>query len=107
MSDEEYGDSGGGTETLTRDSVETKEPAMYRVLLLNDNYTTMDFVVAILENVFRKSPAEATQIMLKVHNQGRGLAGTYPKDIAEAKVETVHARAMQEGHPLKCTIEKE
>lgn len=105
--DSEEHDGSGGTQTVSRERVKLKEPVMYRVILLNDDYTTMDFVVAILETVFRKSPAEATQIMLKVHNHGRGLAGVYPKDIAEAKVEVVHRRAEEDGHPLKCTLEED
>lgn len=94
-----------GTETVTRDDTRLKEPSLYRVFLLNDDYTTMDFVVAILETVFKKSPAEAVQIMLQVHQRGQGVCGVFPKQIAEAKAALVHDRAQREGHPLRCTIE--
>ena len=83
------------------------EPPMYRVLLLNDDYTTMDFVVDVLMSVFQKSPGEATRIMLNVHRSGFGVCGIYSFEIAETKVETVHALAHERGFPLKCTMEKE
>jgi ATP-dependent Clp protease adaptor protein ClpS len=86
---------------------ETKEPSLYRVILLNDNYTTMDFVIRVLETVFNKPPAEATQIMLSVHKKGTGLCGVYTREIAEMKVITVHDLASQSGFPLKCIMEKE
>ncbi len=85
---------------------EIEEPPKYRVLLHNDDYTTMDFVVKILEEVFHKSPAEATAIMLHVHNHGVGVCGIYPAEIAETKVDTVHARARAAGFPLLATMEK-
>ena len=102
-----HDDNQGGIETITRDKISTREPKMYRVILLNDDFTTMDFVVAILETVFKKSPAEAVQIMLQVHNKGRGLCGVYAKQIAEAKVEQVHKKARAAGYPLRCTFEEE
>ena len=83
------------------------EPPMFRVLLLNDDYTTMDFVITILMGVFSKSPEEATRIMLNVHQQGVGICGVYPFEIAETKVDTVHALARDNGFPLRCTMEKE
>ncbi len=86
---------------------ETKEPSLYRVILLNDNYTTMDFVIRVLETVFTKPPAEAIQIMLSVHKKGSGLCGVYTREIAEMKVITVHDLASQSGFPLKCIMEKE
>lgn len=95
-----------GSETVTRERVRTKRPRLYKVLLLNDDYTSMDFVVSILETIFKKSPAEAVQIMLQVHNDGRGLCGMYAKQIAEAKVELVHKRARAEGFPLRCMMEE-
>ncbi len=84
-----------------------KRPALYRVFLLNDDYTTMDFVVSILENIFRKNPVEATQIMLHVHRNGRGLAGVYSREIAETKIASVHEMSQKNGFPLKCMMEKE
>ena len=86
---------------------ETKEPSLYKVILLNDDYTTMDFVVRILETVFSKPPAEATRIMLSVHKKGSGLCGVYTREIAETKVVAVHDLAGQSGFPLKCIMEKE
>ncbi|MCO6429845.1 MAG: ATP-dependent Clp protease adapter ClpS [Deltaproteobacteria bacterium] len=97
----------GGVETISREKISTKEPKMYKVILLNDDFTSMDFVVSILETIFKKSPAEAVQIMLQVHNHGQGLCGVYAKQIAEAKVEQVHRRARSEGFPLRCTFEED
>lgn len=85
----------------------TKKPSLYRVFLLNDDYTTMEFVVHVLETVFHKAAAEATQIMLHVHKKGRGLAGIYPKDIAETKVSATEEMARTDGFPLRCEIERE
>ena len=84
----------------------SEEPHLYHVLLLNDDYTTMDFVVQILEQVFHKNPVEATSIMLKVHKEGVGLCGTYTREIAETKVMLVHSKAAEAGFPLKATMEK-
>jgi ATP-dependent Clp protease adaptor protein ClpS len=84
-----------------------KEPSMYKVLLLNDDYTTMDFVVEVLRFVFHKSVEDATQIMLNVHHNGVGLCGVYPFEVAETKVNTVNALARERGFPLKCTMERE
>lgn len=80
---------------------------MYKVLLHNDDYTTMDFVVEILVAVFQKSPEEATRIMLNVHELGIGICGVYTCEVAETKVETVHTLAQENGFPLKCSMEKE
>ena len=77
-----------------------------RVFLMNDDYTPMEFVVEVLMNIFGKSEAEAVHIMLKVHVEGSGLAGVYPFEIAETKVEEVHDRARAEGHPLKAVLEE-
>lgn len=86
---------------------ETKEPSLYRVILLNDDYTTMEFVIHVLETVFHKSPVEATQIMLNVHKKGAGLCGVYTREIAETKVVAVHDMAVKNKFPLKCTMEME
>lgn len=79
---------------------------MYKVVLLNDDYTTMDFVIQVLENIFQKSPAEAFQIMMHVHRQGRGIAGVYPWELAETKADTVRSLASEAGFPLRATIEE-
>ena len=84
-----------------------REPFMYKVLIHNDDYTTMEFVVAILMSVFNKSMEEATIIMLNVHKKGVGLCGVYTYEVAETKVNTVHTVARKEGFPLKCTMEKD
>jgi len=86
---------------------ELLEPPMYKVFLLNDDYTTMDFVVEVLMFVFQKSLEEATQIMLNIHKRGMGLCGIYSFEIAETKVDTVHTFARERDFPLKCTMETE
>ena len=86
---------------------ETKEPLPYKVILLNDDYTTMEFVVHVLETVFNKTMAEATQIMLNVHKRGSGLCGVFTREIAETKVIAVRDLAIKNGFPLKCIMEKE
>jgi len=96
-----------GGEVLERTRQETKKPELFRVLLLNDDYTTMDFVVEILENVFNKTPAEAYRIMMAVHTQGQGLCGVYPFEVAETKVATVVDRARENGFPLRAAMEPE
>jgi len=96
-----------GGEVLERTRQQTKEPERYLVLLLNDDYTTMDFVVEVLESIFNKSPAEAFRIMMQVHTQGKGLCGMYPFEIAETKVATVEELARDNGFPLKAVLEKE
>lgn len=85
----------------------TRKPAQYKVFLLNDDYTPMDFVIQILETFFKKSHEEATRIMLHVHRRGAGLCGVYTLEIAETKVAQVLAAARQAQHPLQCTMEKE
>ena len=94
------------SDTAVQERVRTQKPKMYRVLLLNDDFTTMEFVVEILEVIFFKSPAEATQIMLQVHKAGRGVAGIFSKQIAEAKIDQVHRQARNEGFPLRCVMEE-
>ncbi len=84
----------------------TKTPSMYRVLLLNDDFTPMDFVIRILQKFFAKNMTEATQVMLQVHQQGAGVAGVFTYEIAETKVYQVNQFAKQHQYPLKCTMEK-
>jgi len=86
---------------------ETKKPSLYKVYLLNDDYTPMEFVVQILENLFNKSHEEATRIMLHVHRRGAGLCGVYTFEIAETKIAQVLMAARAAQHPLQCTMEKE
>ncbi len=90
---------------LTKDVIETREPSMYKVLLHNDDYTTMEFVIAILESVFQKSTPDATKIMLNVHNEGVGVAGVYTKEICETKISVVHLLAKKNEFPLRCSME--
>jgi len=85
----------------------SQEPPMYKVLLLNDDYTTMDFVVQILTTVFNKSAEDATRITLNVHRKGFGLCGVYVYEVAETKIETVHILARGSEFPLKCVMEKD
>ena len=90
----------------SRTEDEVDEPSMYRVHLLNDDYTTMEFVVDILMSVFSKSVEDAYGIMLKVHREGIGLCGIYTLEVAETKLNTVHRLAQEDGFPLKCSMER-
>jgi len=99
-------DSGFEGEVLTKSAEEAKEPDEYRVLLLNDDYTTMEFVVSVIMTVFHKPLPEAAKIMLDVHKKGKGTVGVYSYDIAATKISQVHQLARQNGFPLKCTMEK-
>jgi ATP-dependent Clp protease adaptor protein ClpS len=92
-------------ELLEEAEKELKEPDMYNVVLHNDDYTTREFVVEVLQVVFHKPAIEATRIMLDVHKKGRGVVGVYTWDIAQTKVATVHKMAKEREYPLKCTIE--
>jgi ATP-dependent Clp protease adaptor protein ClpS len=94
-----------GRTVLEKTRTQAIEPELYAVLLLNDDYTTMDFVVQVLESVFNKQPAEAFRIMMLVHTTGQGLCGTFPFDVAETKVATVHALAAERGYPLRAVLE--
>jgi ATP-dependent Clp protease adaptor protein ClpS len=98
--------SQGETETQTATRTRVERPPLYRVLLHNDDYTPMGFVVAILRDIFRRDEAESVRIMLHVHKRGVGVAGVYPHQVAETKVHKVHETAKAEGHPLKCTMEE-
>lgn len=101
MSHREDGD------VVTKKKIKVKKPRRYKVIFLNDDYTPMDFVVRVLETVFHKSVAESAEIMLRVHNNGAGIAGVYTKEVAETKLEQTLKWARQEGHPLALTIEPE
>lgn len=90
----------------TRERSEIQEPSLHKVLLHNDDYTSMEFVVAILEKVFRKNTSEASKIMLNVHQDGIGIAGVYTYEICETKVAIVHDLARQSEFPLRCSIER-
>ena len=94
------------SEVLIGDEEEVKEPGDYAVVLLNDDYTTRDFVVEILMLIFHKNLEEATRIMLNVHHKGRGAAGVYTWDIAQTKSDQVHTLAKQYDYPLKCIVEE-
>ncbi len=100
-------DGGPGTGVVTRTRQKTKKPSMYKVLLLNDDYTPMEFVVHVLERFFGKGREEATRIMLHVHQKGVGVCGVYTYEVAETKVTQVMDFARQHQHPLQCTMEKE
>jgi ATP-dependent Clp protease adaptor protein ClpS len=100
-------DDGVGTDLITKTKPKTKKPSLYKVLLLNDDYTPMEFVVLVLEHFFNKSREDATRIMLHVHQKGVGICGVYTFEVAETKVAQVMDFARQHQHPLQCTMEKE
>jgi ATP-dependent Clp protease adaptor protein ClpS len=95
-----------GDTVLEKTKPKVKKPPLYKVILHNDDYTTMQFVVDILEGVFNKSPAEAFRIMMHVHTQGHGVCGSYSYEIAETKVSLVHDRAKESGFPLRASMEE-
>jgi ATP-dependent Clp protease adaptor protein ClpS len=109
MSNGGRGIGGGGTltEGVTKTKAKTEKPSLYKVLLLNDDYTPMEFVVHVLERFFNKNQEDATRIMLHVHHHGVGVCGIYPFEVAETKVAQVIDFARQHQHPLQCTMEKE
>jgi ATP-dependent Clp protease adaptor protein ClpS len=100
------GGPGSGTVVIARPKTQVRHPNMYRVLLLNDDYTPMDFVVSVLKKYFNKGPEEATRIMLHVHQHGVGECGVYTYEIAETKVTQVMDHARKHQHPLQCIMEK-
>ena len=100
------GDGGPSTGVVVRTKPKAKKPSMYKVIMLNDDYTPMEFVVMILERYFSKNHEEATQIMLHVHQKGVGVCGVYTYEIGETKVTQVMDLARQHQHPLQCTLEK-
>jgi ATP-dependent Clp protease adaptor protein ClpS len=95
----------GGTTVLERRPQKTKPPQMFQVVLLNDDYTPMEFVVAVIQEFFNKDRESATQIMLKIHMEGKGICGVYSKDVAATKVDRVMEAAQKSGHPLQCVSE--
>jgi ATP-dependent Clp protease adaptor protein ClpS len=105
--DDGAGDTTPHSNIAVKKKPETKKPSMYKVLLLNDDYTPMEFVVLILETFFNKNKDEATRIMFHVHQKGVGLCGVYTFEVAETKVSQVLAAARMAQHPLQCTMEKE
>jgi ATP-dependent Clp protease adaptor protein ClpS len=107
MSDKDKRDEGTNTGVVVRARPKTKKPSMYKVLMLNDDYTPMEFVVHVLERFFGKNREEATRIMLHVHQRGVGVCGVYTYEIAETKVNQVMDFARRHQHPLQCTLEKE
>jgi len=109
MADNGDRDDGDGnqTGTITKTRKKTKKPDLYKVLLLNDDYTPMEFVIHILERVFNKGQDDATRIMLHVHQNGVGVCGVFTYEVAETKVTQVMDFARQHEHPLQCTMEKE
>jgi ATP-dependent Clp protease adaptor protein ClpS len=110
-SPEKNGDGGVGEKQgdvmVAEPKTQTKRPPMYKVILLNDDYTPMDFVVMVLEQIFRKNHSDALNVMLQVHQKGAGLAGVYTRDVAETKVDQVIEYARINDYPLQCTLEQE
>jgi ATP-dependent Clp protease adaptor protein ClpS len=107
MSSKDSNISSNNTGTIIEEKIEIKKPSFYQVLIMNDDYTPMEFVILVLERFFKKSRAEATQIMLHVHQKGMGVCGLYPYEIAETKIVQVMDFAKKNQHPLQCTMEKE
>ena len=98
-------DNGQGAVVAERKAARTKPPQLYQVVMLNDDYTPMEFVVMVLQQYFQRDPDTATLIMLKIHHEGRGICGVYTKDVAATKVELVLTAARRDGHPLQCIME--
>ena len=109
MSDDDRnvgGGNRGNTGVVVKPKMKTKKPSMYKVIMLNDDYTSMEFVILVLERFFSKSHEESTQIMLHVHQKGVGVCGVFTYEVAETKVQQVMDLARQHQHPLQCTLEK-
>ncbi len=106
MSDDNDRDNGGNVGVATKTRTKTKKPTPYKVLMLNDDYTPMEFVVHVLQNFFRLSMEDATRVMLHVHQKGVGVCGIFSYEVAETKVTQVMDYARQHQHPLQCTLEK-
>ena len=98
---------GTGSEVVERTRVQSRQPPMWKVVLLNDDYTPMEFVVYLLESIFEKSPAEAYRVMMLVHTEGRGLCGVYPYEIAETRAGRTEELARSAGYPLRAVIEED
>jgi len=106
MSERDKRDDGSGVATRTRTERKLQKPRMYKVLLHNDDYTTMEFVVYVLQGVFHRSETDAVQIMLHVHKNGIGVAGVYTREVAEARITQVDALARSHEYPLRCSMEE-
>lgn len=103
----DHDEADGKTGVVTKTRPKTKKPSLYKVLILNDDYTPMEFVVLVLQRFFNKAQDDATRIMLHVHHKGVGICGVYTYEVAETKVTQVMDFSRQHGHPLQCTMEKE
>ena len=106
QSDGDGNEAGRGTAVITRTKTKTKKPSLYRVLILNDDYTPMEFVVLVLQKLFSMSIEDATRVMLQVHQQGVAVCGVFTYEVAETKVTQVIDFARENQHPLQCTLEK-
>ena len=98
---------GAGTDVVAQSRTRVKKPSMYKVLLLNDDYTPMDFVILVLQKYFHKNHQEAVEIMMQVHRKGTGICGVYTYEVAETKVALVMEFSRQHEHPLQCTMERD
>ncbi len=105
--DNRYPDNEGDDQVITKYRPTTAKPPLYKVILLNDDFTPMEFVILVLKKFFMKSDSEANKVMLQVHNEGAGLAGIYTFEVAETKVYAVNEFSRRQKHPLKCSMEKE
>lgn len=106
MDDSFENETAGGVKTLVKPSEKTKTPSLFKVIILNDDFTPQDYVVHILERFFKKTKEQATELMLQVHKKGMGIAGVYPLEIAETKTFQVNEYSKSHQYPLKCVVEK-